>query len=104
MESEKMQKEFALACRFLADTFGCPAHAVNPEFPECNGEADKCRDVDQWECWQRYFRERAENEQVCRVCGCTWDNACPGGCWWAEEDLCSACVGKGQEAKSRWKN
>lgn len=28
----------------------------------------------------------------CRVCGCTDERACPGGCSWVEEDLCSACV------------
>lgn len=27
----------------------------------------------------------------CRVCGCTDENACEGGCEWVEEDLCSAC-------------
>lgn len=26
----------------------------------------------------------------CRVCGCTDDNACPGGCYWVEDDLCSS--------------
>ena len=31
-------------------------------------------------------------EQKCRVCGCTWEQACPGGCYWVEEDLCSACA------------
>jgi len=31
-------------------------------------------------------------ERECRVCGCTDDWACPEGCWWVEEDLCSACV------------
>jgi len=31
-------------------------------------------------------------ERICRVCGCTEDNACEGGCSWVEEDLCSACV------------
>lgn len=36
----------------------------------------------------------AEQEQTCRVCGCTDDNACPGGCSWAEPGLCSACVDK----------
>lgn len=30
---------------------------------------------------------------ACRVCGCTDSAACPGGCWWVEEDLCSACEG-----------
>ncbi len=31
-------------------------------------------------------------ERACRSCGCTEHNACPGGCWWVEEDLCSACA------------
>lgn len=31
-------------------------------------------------------------EQKCRVCGCTWNNACEGGCYWVEENLCSECV------------
>lgn len=30
-------------------------------------------------------------ERSCRGCGCTWTNACPGGCWWIETDLCSSC-------------
>ncbi len=29
---------------------------------------------------------------TCRVCGCTDDNACLGGCWWVEPDLCSRCA------------
>lgn len=29
---------------------------------------------------------------VCRECGCTDLEACPGGCWWVEPDLCSACA------------
>lgn len=29
---------------------------------------------------------------VCRECGCTENDACPGGCGWAEPDLCTACV------------
>lgn len=28
----------------------------------------------------------------CRLCGCTDNRACPGGCSWASERLCSACV------------
>lgn len=34
----------------------------------------------------------------CRVCRCTDEHACPGGCWWVEWDLCSSCIdhaGKG---------
>lgn len=29
--------------------------------------------------------------RACRVCGCTDDRACEGGCWWVEVGLCSAC-------------
>ncbi len=28
---------------------------------------------------------------ACRVCGCTHDRACAGGCSWVETDLCSTC-------------
>jgi len=28
----------------------------------------------------------------CRVCGCTEMDACPVGCSWVEEDLCSVCA------------
>lgn len=31
-------------------------------------------------------------QPFCRVCGCTDDAACAGGCYWVEPDLCSACV------------
>lgn len=31
--------------------------------------------------------------RTCRVCGCTDERACEGGCWWlsADDDLCSTC-------------
>jgi len=32
-----------------------------------------------------------DSKARCRVCGCTDDHACPGGCYWVEPDLCSAC-------------
>ena len=32
------------------------------------------------------------DELVCRVCGCTDDRGCPGGCYWVEDDLCSQCA------------
>lgn len=28
----------------------------------------------------------------CRICGCTDDHACYGGCYWVEPDLCSSCA------------
>lgn len=30
-------------------------------------------------------------EETCRVCGCTEDAACEGGCHWVAAGLCSAC-------------
>lgn len=30
-------------------------------------------------------------EESCRVCGCTWNTPCDGGCWWVEDNLCSSC-------------
>jgi hypothetical protein len=37
-----------------------------------------------------------EQDPACRVCGCTEDKPCNGGCHWAEDpqmgDLCSRCV------------
>ncbi len=38
-----------------------------------------------------------ENISICKVCGCTWDNACyhpeHGSCWWVDDSqtLCSHC-------------
>lgn len=34
----------------------------------------------------------AATERRCRVCGCTEQQACPGGCSWAGADLCSSCA------------
>ncbi|WP_287744301.1 hypothetical protein [Methylobacterium sp.] len=28
----------------------------------------------------------------CRDCGCTQEDACPGGCGWAADDLCTTCA------------
>ena len=36
--------------------------------------------------------DRESREQKCRVCGCTQNNACKGGCYWVEDDLCSKCA------------
>ena len=32
--------------------------------------------------------------RICRSCGCYHEDPCEGGCGWAEEDLCTACVGR----------
>lgn len=33
-------------------------------------------------------------KKQCRVCGCTWFRGCAGGCYWADDDLCSKCAEK----------
>jgi len=47
------------------------------------------------------LRWRAPRSGACRVCGCTDNNACDGGCWWVEtgqvepaHTLCSSCAGQ----------
>ena len=36
----------------------------------------------------------------CRGCGCTDDFACDGGCHWVEDDLCSACLSRGDSVNA----
>ncbi len=43
--------------------------------------------------FHEFFRQAADGVRVCRVCNCTDMRACPEGCEWVEEDLCSACAG-----------
>jgi hypothetical protein len=33
---------------------------------------------------------------LCRVCGCSTYDPCPGGCYWVEPELCSRCLGESQ--------
>lgn len=37
--------------------------------------------------------DAAYDEIICRGCGCSAFNPCPGGCVWATESLCSRCAG-----------
>lgn len=44
-----------------------------------------------------------ERWRVCRICGCTEDDACAGGCSWVPDpqhrgDLCSACLEAAEHA------
>ena len=96
---QPLQRRFALACRILADGTGlCPQNIFETGWEECVGEVEKCGDHDMWKCWQKFINETVESERVCRVCGCTENNACIGRddaqdcCSWIEEDLCSACA------------
>jgi|GEM_PF-1161361 len=89
----RMEKAFALLCRVLDDFAGlAPCQVRQTDWPECDGESGQCGDRPIWQCWQKYILERVDAEPVCRVCGCTQDNACQGGCYWVAPDLCSACA------------
>lgn len=41
--------------------------------------------------------EKVVVRRTCRVCGCTQYNACDGGCWWVQDDLCSECIDSSEE-------
>jgi hypothetical protein len=42
--------------------------------------------------WYRGGRILVPTAMTCRVCGCTDDHGCPGGCLWVAPDLCSRCA------------
>ena len=76
-----------------------------------HGEFHRAADILEWEPWKvRAAAMWAELEHVhsipfdefisqraalphCLVCGCSDDDACPGGCYWVGPALCSACAG-----------
>ncbi|MFH2116748.1 MAG: hypothetical protein ABII85_01750 [Bacillota bacterium] len=33
-----------------------------------------------------------KDSRFCKVCGCSQERACPSGCYWVTDDLCSNCV------------
>lgn len=35
-----------------------------------------------------------EEIEKCKICGCTDERACEGGCYWIAENLCSRCADK----------
>ena len=46
-----------------------------------------------------------DHERVCRVCSCTHDRPCEGGCGWVDDpaggDLCSTCAFEAWEVARR---
>jgi hypothetical protein len=44
--------------------------------------------------------EARRSRRVCKGCGCTDSNACPGGCSWATRDLCSRCKARREGKKN----
>jgi hypothetical protein len=80
-------KELLCAAHILALSYGCPwaeiAEEKCPHFPCQLPQVVHCTLV---------MLQRSAEGQVCRVCGCTHEVPCPGGCFWEAEDLCSRCV------------
>jgi hypothetical protein len=57
------------------------------------GEANTMADaLERWREFTEASKPTTPGVRKCRGCGCTDDLACPGGCYWVEEDLCSACA------------
>lgn len=88
-----METMLLQAARLLSDRLVCPWTAFFPQGkPEhCTAEIHTCTDLHSVKCWLAYLDSRRDLA-TCRRCGCTQDNACEGGCSWAEPDLCSSCV------------
>lgn len=61
----------------------CPDHPFNYEAADGGDCSSGCPKLD--------------GLPVCRVCGCSEEDACEGGCSWVEDDLCSACQEKEAE-------
>lgn len=52
-------------------------------------------DDDEPEAWAQAFANGMVDEPACRICGCTQNRACVGGCSWVPDPvgpLCSACA------------
>ena len=79
----------------MAVTLMCP-NEMGMANIECDREDNRncCQCILDWLKKEEKQDEEDGGVQKCRVCGCTWYHACPGGCYWVEEDLCSACVDK----------
>jgi hypothetical protein len=66
---------------------------------DANDDDKYCEGYDELIATEREAGEFDEYEfGMCRVCGCTEFEACPGGCGWADEThtLCTNCVDKVQ--------
>ena len=56
----------------------------------------KKNDIDS--LYEKLIEYPSKGENICRVCGCTWNHACHddrGVCWWINQshNLCSHCFG-----------
>ena len=65
-----------------------PAHVLAPPamFEAVRLQEGRRRDLPKEDPDKKNFGIR------CRVCGCSEDDACEGGCSWVERDICSQCI------------
>lgn len=69
---------------------------VRDTFGEAQADLDRYATAHGFELYER----GDPDEAFCRVCGCTEDDPCPGGCSWVPDpemlgDLCSRCLEEG---------
>lgn len=78
----------------LADRLGGAGFNGAPDAVFVGHNCPQCRENFEKMGWEdRIFTpDPFAKVRACRVCGCTDDNACPGGCYWVEEDLCNVCA------------
>lgn len=102
--SAKVMKPQGTPCQYEKKLFicsDCGSHNTDRALITCSAKGEMvCR-----KCIDKHYAEYQKKKDAaltgsepdvrkCRVCGCTDDHACPGGCYWVEEDLCSQCEGK----------
>jgi hypothetical protein len=76
------------------DGYGCHMCGIIDEAKADGGLPDgwterKFEDGSFFVCSNKVCQE----EPNCKICGCTNEQACEGGCHWVELDLCSTCAG-----------
>lgn len=55
-------------------------------------DVDEVGDLDVYVCLFPMIVIHGRRRRTCKVCGCTWREACFPTCWWVDVDLCSRCV------------
>lgn len=83
------QNEHGLWCPSCGERLAGPAlvdeEGLEPEECRVCGFPEDIEKMAEYHCGD-------DDEVACRVCGCTDSHACDGGCYWVEDDLCSACA------------
>lgn len=84
--------EVAIAGRFKPTLFDVSAEAVAPEVAQAPAATTETIELGEPGLAEHIADMNEGGLQTCRVCGCTEEAGCEGGCTWVEDDLCSSCV------------